>query len=231
MDWLILILFLVLPAAAFVLVRARRFGWAWTTPLVAVGLGRPERHLYRSGSGLRAEAEASGASPSCCCSWSLPSCRSSAASPAMSRTGSRPRCGRSGNHEELGRLSGPRAARNAGYAGHRIGATEVAVRFAVTYTRCRPMPVLLRHIGATHRGRDVMPLSLVLACVWGPRGRPRRHGAAALPLASRLDPDRHRHPASGLCHVADRAGLGPDLPCRPGPPRPALAAPCVRRRR
>jgi len=39
MDWLILILFLVLPAAAFVLVRARRFGWAWTTPLVAVGLG------------------------------------------------------------------------------------------------------------------------------------------------------------------------------------------------
>ena len=36
---------------------------------------------------------------------------------------------------------------NAGYAGHRIGATEVAVRFAVTYTRRRPMPVLLRHIG------------------------------------------------------------------------------------
>jgi len=39
MDWLILIMFALLPIAAFSLVRGRRTGWGWAMPLVALGLG------------------------------------------------------------------------------------------------------------------------------------------------------------------------------------------------
>jgi hypothetical protein len=38
-DWLILILFALLPFAAFRFVRTRRTGWGWAMPLVALGLG------------------------------------------------------------------------------------------------------------------------------------------------------------------------------------------------